>query len=103
MNTKISFNSYSISTNKYVKYLDVLLVNQQSWQHHTDFVVDKLCIAIGVFYKLKYFILQHVLVQVYHGITYPYLQYAVLISVCTDKKYLKRIQVLQNKIAKIIF
>ena len=72
-------------------------------QHHTDFVVKKLCIALGVIRKLNYCVPQCVLVQVYYGIVYPYLQYAVLIWGCTAKKYLKRIQVLQNKIVKITF
>ena len=101
-NPKISFDAYSISTNKYVNYLDMLISNQLLGQHHTDFVVNKLCIAFGVFDKLEYYVPQHVLVQVYYGTVYPYLQYAVLIWGCTVKEYLKQIQVMQNKIVKIL-
>ena len=51
-----NINNYSISANKYVKYLGLLLNNQLSWQHHTDFVVNKPCIALGIFPRLKYYV-----------------------------------------------
>ena len=41
------------------------------------------------------------LIQVYYGIEYPYMQF--MIWGCAAKKYLKRIQVLQNKIVKTVF
>ena len=56
-----------------MSYLGLLLDNQLSWQHHKDFVINKLCIALGVFYKLKYCVPQRVLVQVYYGIVNLYL------------------------------
>ena len=40
----------SQQTNKYVKNLSVLLDNQLSWQHHTDFAVNKRYIALGNFH-----------------------------------------------------
>ena len=61
-NAKISFSGYSISAKTYVKYLGVLLDNKLSQQHGRNFVVNKLCIAIGVFSKLKYYVPQRVLV-----------------------------------------
>ena len=43
-----------ISTNKYVKYVGVLFDDQLSWKHYTDFVVNIICIAVGVFPILLY-------------------------------------------------
>ena len=57
----------------------MLLDNQLLRQQLTDFVVNKLSIVLAVFHKLKFYLPQRVLVQIYYCIVYPYLQYAVLI------------------------
>ena len=49
---------------RYVKCCGVLLANQLTWQHFTDLVVNKICIALDVFHKLKCYVPPQVLVQV---------------------------------------
>ena len=100
-NAKISFDGYSISSIKYIENLSVVLDNQLSQQHHMGFVENKLCIALSVFCKLKYYVPEREIVQVYH-VAHPYPYEAVLNWGITAKSYLKQIQALHNKLVKIV-
>ena len=85
-----------------IKYLGVVIDKELSWKQHAEHITSKLSIALGIFHKLKYYVSQSTLIQVYYGLVYPYLHYAITTWSCTAKKYLHTIQVLQNKIVKII-
>ena len=49
-------NDGTIGAKNVVKYLDILINSQLTWEYHTQFVVDKVCIAKakGVLSKLDF-------------------------------------------------
>ena len=101
-NFTISINDQPVISGNSIKYLGVVIDKELSWKQHAEHITSKLSIALGIFHKLKYYVPQSTLIQVYYGLVYPYLHYAITTWSCTAKKYLHTIQVLQNKIVKII-
>ena len=87
----------------FVKYLRVLIENQQNFKYHTEMVAEKLSVAAGVNNKIKHYIPHSMLKSIYYGIAYPHLIYCVMIWGNTTKIYLHKIQLLQNRIIDYVF
>ena len=95
-------NGNTITQQKSVKYLGVLLDNELSWEQHTKSVVKKLTIARGIISEVRHFAPLSVLRNVYFSIVYSHLQYGISVLGNCAAKYINKIQVQQNYIVKII-
>ena len=73
-----------------------------TWENHIQLVVKKLCIAKGVLYKLRHHASLTALRSVYYAFVYSHLQYGITSWGNTSAKYLKKIEVKQNLIVKIL-
>jgi len=73
-----------------------------TWENLIQHVVKKLCIAEGLLSKLWYHAPLTVLRSVYYSIVHSHLQYGVTSWGNAVAKYLKKIEVQQNYIIKII-
>ena len=85
-----------------IKYLGVLIDSKLSWTTHIHHIAKKLSMARGILLKIKHFAPKSVLRNVYFGLAYPYLQYEVTCWGNTAVKHLRKVEVLQNLIVKII-
>ena len=52
----IKINKKAITKEKYVKYLGVLIDSSLSWKTHIDNLVKKISRAIGIMYKIRYYV-----------------------------------------------
>ena len=92
----------TIVENTTVKYLGVIIDHKLTCKNHIQLVVQKLCIAKGVLYKLRHQASLTALRSVYFAFVYPHLQYGITSWGNTSAKYLKKIEVKQNLIVKIL-
>ena len=85
------------------KYLGVTLCNTLSWEKHISSVCSKMGYGIHILYRLRSKVGRSELLKVYNTIIQPHIDYCITVwgyyaSMCPIKK----IQRLQNRIARII-
>ena len=98
----ITTTNGTIDENTAVKYLGVSIDHKLTWENHIQLVVKKLYIAKGVLYKLRHYASLTALRSVYYAFVYSHLQYGITSRGNTSAKYLKKIEVKQNLIVKIL-
>ena len=101
-NLNVYINNIAIQQTDSVKYLGFIIDSKLKWDVH----IDKLCKRVGNLVKylarLRYFINETNLNLIYKAIILPLFDYAdILIDSC-DKKYIKKLQTLQNRAGRII-
>ena len=99
---KIKLGDVEVTNNNTVKYLGTTLDDKLTWQYHIQIVAKKISIADGILSKLRHYVPKGVLIKVYYGIAYPYLLYSVTNWGNAAKTHIQKIQVLQNRLIKII-
>ena len=73
-------NQYvSLEMKNYVKYLGILIDKNLSWKIHIDNVATKLSKTVGLIAKLRHFVSQHTLLNIYHALILPYLSYGLIV------------------------
>ena len=82
-NLKASFENFSVninvsvSANEYVEYLGALLDSKLNYNFHIKAVELKLSRVVGIIAKLKSFLPQSVLLQLYYALVHPHLLYGL--------------------------
>ena len=56
----------------YVKYSGILIDKNLSWKIHIDNVATKLSKTVGLIAKLRHFVPQHTLLNIYRALILPY-------------------------------
>ena len=98
----ILLNKKALEENEYVKYVGVLLDSSRSFRHHISSLNKKISGAIGVMYKIKYFVDKHILTTLYYSLIYPFLIHAIPIWGKVAEVYMKNILVLEKSVVRII-
>ena len=70
----VSINNQLVSLSSTTKYLDLTLDSQLKFDHHILLLIKKLSRAIGVLSKLRYYLPQPALIDVYFTILYPHVK-----------------------------
>ena len=96
-------SSYSLIQKDHIKYLGVLIDDTISWKHHISFICSRISRNSGIFLKLRHYISLQQLKQLYYNLIYPYLSYAVISWGSAYTSHLKKIQVKQNHIIRVLF
>ena len=96
-------SEYTLEKTNYIKYLGVLIDDTISWKYHISFIRSRLSRNTGIFLKLRHYIPLKQLRQLYYNLIYPYLSYAVLAWGSACASHLKKIQVKQNHIIRLMF
>ena len=94
---KIKMGSVDLEQVKSVKYLGVRLDEKVDWTEQVNTLVKKLSRAAGIFSKLRYYLNNKVLIEMYHALFNSHLQYAILCWGSTNATNLNRLQILQNR------
>ena len=87
----------------YVKYLGILIDKNLSWKIHIDNVATKLSKMVGLIAKLRNFVPQHTLLNIYCALILPYLSYGLIVLGQASKTHLTKILLLQKKVLRFIF
>lgn len=82
--------------------LGICFDDKLKWQDHIDGIIVKLSRAVGIMYKLKFFVPAPALRSVYYSLFHSYIQYGLLAWNTASKTALAKIGVLQNKAIRIL-
>jgi len=88
--------SYLLERKDRVKYLGVLLDDTVSFKHHISYAASRISPSNGIIAKLRNFSTLSQMRQLYYGIIYPYISYAILAWGSAYKSYIKKIQTKKN-------
>ena len=86
-----------------IKYLGVFLDDKLNLYKHIEHLESKLSAAAGAMYKLRKFLPRHALIPAYYSLIYSHLQYAIICWGGTSKTCIRKLQVKQNLIVKILY
>ena len=67
----------TMNIKKYVKYLGALIDNNLSWKYHTDYIALKISKTIGIISRLRHFIPNPILLNIYRSLIHPYISYGL--------------------------
>ena len=99
---KIKIDGKKLQSSTYVKYLGVLLDAHLNWSHHTTTLAAKLNRAIGMLAKIRHYVDEKSLRNIYFGIFSSVMTYASQIWGQFSNKHVIRIQKLQNRALRVI-
>ena len=94
---KITMGNVDLKRDDTVKYLGVLLDHNVTWSDQIEKLTSKLACSAGIFSKLRYYLDNKTLIQMYHALFNSHLQYGILCWGTTSSTNLHKLQVLQNR------
>ena len=95
-------NNKILEEKKYVKYLGIIMDCNLNWKQHIHELSKKVSRSIGILSKLRHYVPQSILIQIYYSIVFPFLIYGVLIWGNTYKTNIYPLVILQKKAIRII-
>ena len=99
---EINFNHQSIKRSKTVKYLGVILDENLTWNEHISDVCNKLKRYFKIFYHLRRNINIEQVKVTYYALIYSKIKYGITVYGFANKDKINRIQILQNKLLKVL-
>ena len=87
----------------FVKYLGIMIDSELSWKHHNDFICHKISRSVGIIAKMRHYIPRHLLLNLYHALIAPYLNYGIWAWGNCPQTYLNNIRVLQKCALRLIY
>ena len=99
---KVKINGRRLLPSKCVKYLGVIIDPHLSWNHHIDFVCNKLKRANGALSKLRHFLSKETLVSLYYALFHSHLSYSVQVWGLRENQQTRRILTLQKQALRLI-
>lgn len=86
-----------------VKYLGLYLDNKLTWKRHVEHINEKINTMIPSIYKVKDIFNFNTKLKIYHAYFLPILTYLIPIWGTGYHQIIHKVQILQNKILKILF
>ena len=96
-------SEYTLEKKHCIKYLRVLIDDTISWNYHLSYTCSRISRNTGIFPKLRHFLDLKQLKQLFYNLIYPYLSYAILAWGSACATHLKKIQVKQNHVIRLMF
>ena len=95
--TAFTLKKAKILLNPFVKYFGLLIDHKLNFQKHIALLEKKVSRAVGIISKVKYFLPQVVLRQLYFALIHSQLIYGLIIWGSTYPSYLRKLAALQNR------
>ena len=99
---KIKIDGKRIYPSKYVKYLGILIDAHLTWQYHIKTLVPKLTRAAGMISKIRHFVPNHTLKNIYYAIFSSIMNYGATIWGQNNNEHINRITKLQDRAIRYI-
>jgi len=96
-------SSHLLEQKKCIKYLGVMIDESLTWKYHITFICSRISRNIGIISKLWHYLSIQQLKQLYYNLIYPYMSYSTLAWGSVYKTHIKKIQVKQNHIVRLMF
>lgn len=85
-----------------IKYLGVMLDEKLNFNEHIDYTIRKAARKFGVMCRISRYLTADAKVEVYNSLIAPHFDYCASILFLATQRQLKRMQVLQNKVMRLI-
>ena len=72
----IQINSQKLEQSKSVRYLGVVIDSKLNWKSHIEYINHKINIGIGTIKKLRNDVQEETLINLYHALIRPHIDYA---------------------------
>ena len=93
----IKIGTEIIEQTSIAKFLGIFIDDQLNWKTHIDYVRNKLSSGLYALNISKHIISRQLLKCLYHTLIHPHLTYGLILWGSTYKKYLHKLEILQNK------
>ena len=93
----------SLEMKSYVKCLGILIDKNLSWKIHIDNVATKLSKTVGLIGKLRHFVPQHTLLNIYRALILPYITYGLIVWGQASKTHSTKLLLLKKNVLRFIF
>ena len=84
------------------KYLGVVLDENLSWKPHIEYLQKKLSQSVGILAKMRKYLDNTNLITLYYSFFFSHTLYGILGWGSATKISIKTLQILQNKVLKIV-
>ena len=99
---KLKLANNEIDYVAYTKFLGLRIDSSLTFHYHINYVSQKISKTAGIFYKIRSFVKEPLLIKLYYSLIYPYLIYCNEIWGGTCDVHLNKLLLLQKKIIRII-
>ena len=99
---KLILNNIEIKRENCCMYLGVMLDNKLKWKNHIEYIEKKLIKFTSLFYKIRQKLTPECRKALYYAMIYPHICYAVELYGNASDCSLHKLQMLQNKILRIL-
>ena len=103
LGTDVIMQNTSIQCVKSTKFLGVIIDNKLRWNDHITYVKYKISKSLGILYKIRRYLDNTTLTNMYYSFVFPYLIYCVEIWGSSLKSYLDPLVKIQKKCIRTIF
>ena len=83
---------------EYVKYLGIIIDCNLNWKYHINYVTQKISKTVGIISKLRYYIPNNTLLDIYKSLISPYLTYGIVAA----KVHIQKLLVLQKRAVRLM-
>ena len=101
-NFQLHVGGHKLSNTDCVKYLGVFINNKITWKEQVYHVVNKLANAARILSKMRHYVNKKTLVKLYYSFAYSHLKYGILAWGTAANNLLQKVQVVQNRIIRIM-
>ena len=98
----IEFLGQSIKRTSHIKFLGIILDENLTWSQHINELSNKLKRLFHIFYNIRNYLSKDNIKSIYYALVYSRIKYGISVygQACATK--LKRIQILQNQLLKVL-
>lgn len=101
-NFTINIKGIEIKQSHSAKYLGIIIDENLDWKPHIQYLHKKLSHTVGIIAKMRYYLNNQNLIGLYYAFFYSHALYGILGWGSAAKTTLKPLQILQNKVLRII-
>ena len=99
---KIYYDNSLIACQESCKYLGINLDSKLLFKNHIKQIEVKVAKGVGILSKLRFLFPKTTLLLLYYALAHSHLLYALPLRGCTNQKYTRKLQLLQNKAIRVI-
>lgn len=103
LNINMGTEALTISREKTVKYLGVIIDEHLKWDRHIYYIVNKLRLILYTFKKLRDILPLPYLKTLYHSLVESHIRYGLLVWGAASKNHIKPLEIMQRRFIKMIY
>ena len=93
---KLTVSNHIVESQEFIKFLGVLLEENQNWKKHIKYIENKIAKNLGLLYKARPFLERNALLALYYSCIQTYINYTNIAWGSTCRANLKKLTVNKN-------